>query len=552
MMGGVSNHNEGILAGIDCDTGDFKTIDQVVSGKACNCICPECRIRLVAKKGRYVTHHFAHKHLPDDIRSCQETALHVAAKTVAAHLIDQLDIPQRKEPFSSTEKVITRAGAHELVNDQVTVKGDLVDRLSGTMEPIVPEISPFRPDAKVQTIAGEIFIEIHVTNPVPPEKQSAMSKEDLAVLELDFSKVPRSGISMNEIRELVTAGAPRHWLSTGLRRFIPTARAKLDASIRDKERQEMDLLFSRLKKDDMSVVGGSVVVNAVKQMFYGRVIHLTGKLEVSNLRNLKGFWLADLPGAPGVLLTTMNAEWRLNRLFEWHRVNRGTTLTLLSINRKGTCLYSNSQDIVNTMTDHLTKHALQVRQAIRKVRVIDRGNNLQSLPQTLTPKMIEEMGSRVYVGEDLPDSTVYELITNDFAELVVNVTGDHVLTYAHSQLIKKLEGTRLSGGPREQLTQRVQDTNPCRVRFVPSLPEPLDGNAFEFLMMKDDGLYLNIEGFGVERVYFQRSEFWGKRGVLVTPDPVHRDDFRLEPSADFLSDFTEFSQPGSSTDKPEN
>ena len=57
--------------------GRLLHIGEVPSGLACNCVCPGCGRRMVAKKGDVQAHHFAHN-AQQDGRSCAsagETAL---------------------------------------------------------------------------------------------------------------------------------------------------------------------------------------------------------------------------------------------------------------------------------------------------------------------------------------------------------------------------------------------------------------------------------------------------------------------------------------------
>jgi competence CoiA-like predicted nuclease len=64
--------------------GRLLHIDEVPSGLACNCGCPGCGRRMVAKKGDVQAHHFAH-HAQQDGRACVsagETALHKLAKKI--------------------------------------------------------------------------------------------------------------------------------------------------------------------------------------------------------------------------------------------------------------------------------------------------------------------------------------------------------------------------------------------------------------------------------------------------------------------------------------
>src|ERR1700722_9575113 len=37
------------------------TIDEVLSGIDCNCSCPACHEKLIARKGAFTAHHFAHQ-----------------------------------------------------------------------------------------------------------------------------------------------------------------------------------------------------------------------------------------------------------------------------------------------------------------------------------------------------------------------------------------------------------------------------------------------------------------------------------------------------------
>ena len=56
------------------------TIDDVEeSGLKCNCICPRCKEKLIAKKGKIKEHHFAH-HNVADCGKAVETVIHQLSK----------------------------------------------------------------------------------------------------------------------------------------------------------------------------------------------------------------------------------------------------------------------------------------------------------------------------------------------------------------------------------------------------------------------------------------------------------------------------------------
>ena len=51
-------------------------------GLQCDCVCPGCGGRLVARKGAKKKHHFAHYNEPCNLVSAQQTALHMLAKEI--------------------------------------------------------------------------------------------------------------------------------------------------------------------------------------------------------------------------------------------------------------------------------------------------------------------------------------------------------------------------------------------------------------------------------------------------------------------------------------
>jgi ssDNA-binding Zn-finger/Zn-ribbon topoisomerase 1 len=61
--------------------GKLVDISSVDSGLGCNCVCPSCGQRLVAKKGDFNQHHFAH-HDRVECEGAVETALHIYAKNI--------------------------------------------------------------------------------------------------------------------------------------------------------------------------------------------------------------------------------------------------------------------------------------------------------------------------------------------------------------------------------------------------------------------------------------------------------------------------------------
>lgn len=73
-------HQKGLLTYAFDSTGNFVHIDEVSNGLACDCYCPSCRERLVARNGGAKRiHHFAHA-FGVDCENAYETMLHQLAK----------------------------------------------------------------------------------------------------------------------------------------------------------------------------------------------------------------------------------------------------------------------------------------------------------------------------------------------------------------------------------------------------------------------------------------------------------------------------------------
>lgn len=73
-------NQKGLLTYAFSSDGNFVHIDTVVNGLACDCFCPSCKERLVAKNGGTKRiHHFAHAS-GIDCEKAYETMLHLLAK----------------------------------------------------------------------------------------------------------------------------------------------------------------------------------------------------------------------------------------------------------------------------------------------------------------------------------------------------------------------------------------------------------------------------------------------------------------------------------------
>lgn len=95
-----------IFEGVLQETGEVVSIDDVPSGLKCNCICPNCHVRLIAKKGKKNVHHFAHvngaecllskkKHLKPN--SYREELLEQPEERTSTYNCEQINIKNKQK-----------------------------------------------------------------------------------------------------------------------------------------------------------------------------------------------------------------------------------------------------------------------------------------------------------------------------------------------------------------------------------------------------------------------------------------------------------------------
>ena len=71
----------GIYITYALQNGRAVSIDEVESGVACNCVCPGCHQKLMAKKGEFITPHFTH-YLKGDCENGYEASLYLMAMKI--------------------------------------------------------------------------------------------------------------------------------------------------------------------------------------------------------------------------------------------------------------------------------------------------------------------------------------------------------------------------------------------------------------------------------------------------------------------------------------
>lgn len=190
--------------------GRLLHIDEVLSGLACNCVCPGCGRRMVAKKGDVQAHHFAH-HAQQHGRSCAsagETALHKFAKRILDERLE-ITLPAQVVEEQSDREVVVRA-------ENRTFDRAILETKDGQ---IVPDVVLLLRERR-------LIVEFKVTHPCDAQKIARIRAMDVGAIEIDLSQYRDHKLS--EIGDQILYDAPRTWLYNPRER---EARARLEEKV---------------------------------------------------------------------------------------------------------------------------------------------------------------------------------------------------------------------------------------------------------------------------------------------------------------------------------
>ena len=207
--------------------GELIHISQVESGFACDCVCPSCNKKLVARKGEKVEHHFSH-YAADSCSTALETALHLAAKEVLK-VANRIALPAVIVDFASGFRVIEIAESKTYQIDSVHAEKKMGN--------IVPDL--------ILEISGhQLLVEIFVTHSVDNEKLRRINELGISTIEIDLSSAPRD-LPMKALSELILDGVDnKKWLNNERVNFV--YKNLMGKSVRK--------TIGRLKKSDVDLL----------------------------------------------------------------------------------------------------------------------------------------------------------------------------------------------------------------------------------------------------------------------------------------------------------
>ena len=182
-------------------------ISDVESGLKCGCICPSCKGKLVARKGKIKIHHFAH--LDKDCGKAGETILHLRCK----------DIIQETKTFMLP--IVNAPWFY----DNVYSYGIHGFRYSNAMllkvENVYAEkkIKNFIPDLILEVKGKKLLVEIVVTSDISEEKLEKIKNLGIATVKVNLKHKKWRDISDKELRRILCEDAGDKILGKGMRSY---------------------------------------------------------------------------------------------------------------------------------------------------------------------------------------------------------------------------------------------------------------------------------------------------------------------------------------------
>jgi len=172
--------------------GQMVHVSTVPNGAACGCICPGCKLALIARQGEEKQDHFAHP-AGTTCRTGPQTAIHYLGKQILEHH-PVLLLPALIA--SGDEQSIAIAGAIEVTLTNVRIE----ERLDG----VIPDV--------MATVDGrDLLIEIYYTHKCGQEKKKRLAEMGLDTVEIDLSRLVRNA-AIPEVAAALHSLAPREWV----------------------------------------------------------------------------------------------------------------------------------------------------------------------------------------------------------------------------------------------------------------------------------------------------------------------------------------------------
>lgn len=247
-----SNLKHGIPFGWHPSSQRMVTVTEVAKGRACECICVACGVRLQARQGAIRVWHFAH----DEETNCQhapEAAIHRMAKQMISER-GSVFVPHRqlsrivhgkKGVWIETITVDVQSAGLQVLSDCTQEKTIGDSRSEGESR---------RPDIFALLEGYPLAIEIRNTHAIDFDKQEWLERQGYSILEIDVADIeqlpPDQIPEALEVRLFQTSDHS-DWLSHAKDIERKHALDLLEAQIREARSEEEQALLASLNAEEV-------------------------------------------------------------------------------------------------------------------------------------------------------------------------------------------------------------------------------------------------------------------------------------------------------------
>ena len=162
--------------------GDLKHISDVKNGLKCDCICPACNEKLVAKNGGSKRiNHFSH-HTNKECKYGAQTSLHLAAKDIL-NKSKRIKVPKVEIFVNKGIKI----GPYGFISIGEFI--EISDTFSIPIEKVILEkkLHSYIPDVVIISKGKKLIVEIAVTHFVGREKLKLIKDSKISAIEINLS-----------------------------------------------------------------------------------------------------------------------------------------------------------------------------------------------------------------------------------------------------------------------------------------------------------------------------------------------------------------------------
>ena len=246
-----SNQKHGIPFGWHVPSQRMVSATKVANGRACECICAACGVRLQARQGAIRVWHFAH----DEETSCQyaaEAAIHRMAKQMIAErgrvFVPHRQLPRsihgKKRVWTETITVNVQSAGLQMLADCTQEKTIGDSRSEGDSR---------RPDVFASLEGRPLAIEIRNTHAVDFDKQEWLERMGYSILEIDVADIGK--LSPDQIPDalevrLFQASDQSVWLAHAGDLEGNRTLDQLEAQVRAVRKDEEDALLAALDAEE--------------------------------------------------------------------------------------------------------------------------------------------------------------------------------------------------------------------------------------------------------------------------------------------------------------